>query len=384
MAGTWSLAIVAEAKQKAQFVLVPEGELVNILDAPRLWQSDSNIVLQTGYRLAGTPSAITTTLTALNFPLTTIQDVLNSSISSKNYLGLMSTIFDEEVSKYNHFHKAAVNACINSQGYKLFDLMTMINPDLLQLVKTKKAAATEGLPVLNIVPGALSSMAKTPDVKLAARIPAVDSGKVLDVSNLTERGTGARVVATPKPGKKLLSSTLALAANDLDHYMLAISLLPGGTQRYLDDVNNVRASLGLPALEKEAVLERPVSEPAMSPSLASYHPPSSEIAPTKIKPLRSKKEYNLLREKEELEKQKAAAAAAVVANPSTFMEEFEQIRVREQEIAERRASLELAPRLAPEQEEFDEELEENVENPEEYDRDLEALIDAPAPVEGEN
>jgi len=315
----WNLELGRIAKQKSQFLLVNdergETKRVNILDASALWRTEPAIVFQTGYRIAGTSAAITATLTSVGLAADVIQNVLDTSITVINYLTVMSSVFDEEVQKYNAYHKAAVQANINSQGYRLFDIITAVNPDILRLVKNKKTAKAHGLPALNITPGTSSFTARTVDSKLLNRVPAVDSGKVLDVSKLIENGTGARVTNAPKTGRKLYSPTLAMVADDIEHYMLAISMFPGGLEKYMADVNFVRSTLNMEPLQPAPFIEAKAEQPAIvSSGVASFHPAPSNMVPTKIRPIYSKKERDFMRNQEAL-KVAATKPVSLVSNP---------------------------------------------------------------------
>lgn len=73
---------------------------------------------------------------------------------------------------------------------------------------------------------------------LADKIAKLDGDKVLDVSKITPTGTGTSAIKRPTTTRstKYGSDTLPIVSSDLDHYLMAIDMLPGGRQQYAVDI----------------------------------------------------------------------------------------------------------------------------------------------------
>lgn len=78
-------------------------------------------------------------------------------------------------------------------------------------------------------------------------------GKVLDVSNLNQDRTGIVIRNRRKSkSKKYRSENLPIASYDLEHYILAIEMLPGGKDKYSKDIECFYGMLiGQPYLAKK-------------------------------------------------------------------------------------------------------------------------------------
>lgn len=97
------------------------------------------------------------------------------------------------------------------------------------------------------VPGAPRARGARKVEALAGKIAKLSPGKVLDVSGITANGAGTRVVPQPGPrSKKYRSPNLPIVSSDLDHYITAVRMLPGGETRHAADVEHVRRLFGTP------------------------------------------------------------------------------------------------------------------------------------------
>jgi len=234
----WTLEAMNNARAKNQFILVsPTGaSRVFITDAITLWSTDPTIVFQTGYRIAGTPKDIIDVLSQQGIQQEAIGQLLDSAITSDNYSGEFSQIYNDEISLYNNWRRSVVKANVDAPGVKLFDIMVTINPELLTRMKTDKQAKSLGLPT-----GTTTKTRGKKVVSLLDKINTLPPGKFLDVSHLEPNGTGARTADPPtQRSRKYGIPGIPIISADLDHYLLAINMLPGGEVHYASEVAQIR------------------------------------------------------------------------------------------------------------------------------------------------
>jgi len=266
MTNQWSIELLQDAAAKHEFILVTptSSSRVPIIDAQRLWMINPRIIFQTGYRIAGTPEDITSVLIS-QYSQDEVAELVETAITHDNYHSTMKPIYNDEVVAYNTWKRSAVKVNDSAPGVKLFDIMAAVNPVLLNQVKSTKQAKALGVTVA----GKTVSRAAKP---LAAKLAALPFGKVLDVSKLKDNGSGATTSDPPLPGgrsKKYGSPTLPIISSDLDHYLLALSMLPGGVAAYNNEVismTNLFAQVS-------------IGKPAAKPLPTGFAPPPTGYAP---------------------------------------------------------------------------------------------------------
>lgn len=268
MTTTWTIENVQTLQDQRNLVLVstfePESSaVVSIDDAHKLWMVNPSVVFQTGYRIAGTPEAITYALTAAGIAADQIEACLASSLSKDNYRGDMAPTYDEEVAAFEARRRAVVAAAQATPGARMFDVMAAVNPTVAAGV-TKAQARTLGL----VAPakGKGRGAGKT----LADKINELGAGKILDVSSMKPDGTGAHAVNAPTgKTKKLVSQQLPLMSADLEHYLMAINMLPGGEAAYADDIAYVQEQTQAKSPAATVVRGKPAFVPKVTvPTLA--------------------------------------------------------------------------------------------------------------------
>lgn len=81
-------------------------------------------------------------------------------------------------------------------------------------------------------------MSKGRTTSLSDRLSKLESGKVLDVSKLTDKGTGAVSIKKPTTSRstKYSGNVLPIVSADLEHYLMAIDQLPGGRASYMSEI----------------------------------------------------------------------------------------------------------------------------------------------------
>lgn len=99
----------------------------------------------------------------------------------------------------------------------------------------------------------LASLARSPKVDLEDKIFKLAPGKVLDVSGLKENGSGIRITDPPVRGKKTGTTTLPIVSGDFDHYLLAITMIPNGEQKYVAELIAIANHFGVPYIPKGEV-----------------------------------------------------------------------------------------------------------------------------------
>lgn len=80
---------------------------------------------------------------------------------------------------------------------------------------------------------------------LLEKIAKLDVDKVLDVSRMNPNGTGVTTIKKPTSTRSTRygSDTLRIFSADLDHYLMAIDMLPGGRQQYANDIQVFKSRL---------------------------------------------------------------------------------------------------------------------------------------------
>ena len=315
MQTTWTFETMDDAKNKWEFVMVTPGfqPRVSIADAQSIWMTNPNIVFQTGYRIAGVQADIEASLLPLGVTPEDIQQLMDSSITNANFGTTMAPIYTEELNNYNLWKQAAVKANIAAPGAKLYDVMTAINPQVPPLT-TGQAFYTHAATTARNPVGATTTARKPGGqgrgvVPLVDKINALAAGKVLDVSEITDKGTGVKTINRPQRGKKVGGPTLPIVSDNWEHYAMAINMIPGGQTQFADEIYDVyqlfiqpkavRAPILVPAIRTPPAAMPPMPTttpmiPQMQPAIAPYlipviHgtaiPQPEPITPTQVYPM---------------------------------------------------------------------------------------------------
>jgi chemotaxis protein histidine kinase CheA len=216
---------------KKEFIVLSNGygSFLTIADATRIWASRPDFLFNISYRIAGFKEDFVSSLKTFfeEEGVNKIDEIIENSISGKNFTSVFASLYEEEYNEYIEWKKAAVKSNFTSDGAALFDIVSNLNPDMLQKPKEEKKKTT--------------LRPKSPRVEaFVKRFKELPPGKLMDVSKLEESGKGATKRDPPKKGKMYYSPDLPMVSSDLDTYLLAISMLPGGADRYINAVNYVR------------------------------------------------------------------------------------------------------------------------------------------------
>lgn len=280
----WSIPTMDDAAAKKEFVLINTWDpaatatRATIDDARKLWAINTDVLFQTGYRIAGLPAPVTAALLAAGIPQPDVDAVLGSAIDYANHTTTMAQVYTDEVNEYEAHRRAVVAANTAAPGARMFDVIGAVNPAV---------AAGVGRADARLYGLAAPAKPKGRAAKsLADKINGLAAGKVLDVSSLKPDGTGSRAINPPTRSGKQMSQQLPMVSSDLEHYLLAISMLPGGEVTYAQDVAYMRQLFSRAPARITAVAPvgiAPVAPYAVAPIVPGGIAP---VAPGGIAPVR--------------------------------------------------------------------------------------------------
>lgn len=228
MSAHWSPNIIADLEQNSQFIYVAPDHLrrISINEAKNFWESSPETIFHTGYRIAGLPSLVSNELLNHNVSIETIGEIYNTSLYYDNFFS--NPDYFTELDRYQKLQQSKIKTNISSSGLNLTQLIVLANPERLSIKKKELRSRSP----------------KT--VSIIDKIINLPDNKVLDVSNITPSGTGARTIAPPSGrSKKYGSHNLKIVSSNFDSYLLAVDLIPDGRIIYDDDIKYVAALFGI-------------------------------------------------------------------------------------------------------------------------------------------
>lgn len=241
MATQWNTKTMEEARAGNYFISVSESvaEKVTINDAEEIWKSNPDILFHGGARIVGSKDDILAVFQEV-LDDEQIETMMNEMISSENYKEEMSAQFETEMKTWK------VDANVKSEGRKMTDIIAVANnktPINKEAVKNlvspgKKSPTSPGKRGRGVTP-------------LQDRInKAIEDGKYLVVSKLTETGSGTTFANAPTSGRARNyyndNPDLPISSNDLDHFMMAIDMLEDGRDLYAEDIENAESFFNTP------------------------------------------------------------------------------------------------------------------------------------------
>ena len=212
---------IDNAMEKLEFVLLTPlseyGQRVSIADASKIWETNPDFTFQTVFRLAGNETDIASALEQQGFNAEQIAEVISTGIKMSNFQE--SQEYVNEVTLYNHM----------LQPVPVAPTLNIQNP-----VGTAKSPPT--------------NVMSTKATSILSKITTLEDGKVFDATALKPNGTGGRTIPTPdfKRSKKVGSPNIPIISSDIEHYIMAVSMLPGGPERYAPDIEYVRNKISAP------------------------------------------------------------------------------------------------------------------------------------------
>lgn len=242
--------MINRAREGSYYIkLGNKGGTLTVTGAPGYWQRDGNqnVIYIPSMRIAGTPEDITQVLrTNYNASDADIQQYISSGFTSQNYnvpaeQGGKAEEFDQEVEEYKKFRQNKENQkqadIVNGRVPRPLELSDLdwIIPGLPEATTAKSSGAGRRTPSKTKPTSGAAKGAKAGG--LAQRIQQLAPGKVLDVSNMNESGTGIKTINQPGQGsKKFGVQGLPIVSSDATNFERALtelSLTPDQQQAYL-------------------------------------------------------------------------------------------------------------------------------------------------------
>ncbi len=300
MEPVWSIEEMQDAEMKRQFILVTAIYMTTlprttIMDIQDVWRMNGDVVFHTGYRIAGTPDDIASELNRSGIPNEDIEDVLNTTITKENYDGIMKPLVEDEINKYYEWKRGALKYNSETPGFRLYDIMKQVNPEMGMVFQmTKKGKVIKATPAETPV----KTKSRGGRVKpLIDKVNDLPEGKVLDVSDMTDTGAGTKAITPTLRSKKYGSPDLPIISNNFERYLMAIDLLPGGRERYADEIQYVSQLFNETSVSQQTftpTLDVSQIETKQPPQFIGDLTPFSvplteEIEPIPIKPIIAKK-----------------------------------------------------------------------------------------------
>lgn len=284
MEASWNYDIMEEIQDKYLFVYIGNGYslIISILDANKYWTKDRNILFHTGYRIAGTQEDIEPVLMQNDINEKEITKILDTAVTYNNYTDEYKEVYDDEVVNYLLWKRGSIKANSNVDGSKLIDIIKALNPLAHLREDVKKSARYIA--------------------SLQSKLDKLPQDKFLDVSKLKEDGTGVTISGIPTERSKMVwAPTLAIKSSDLDHYLMAIRRLDGGEEKYINEINYVKAKLGIEPSEPKEIkvaVAKP-GEREYPGGIKPFRPnkPVEEVEATRVYGLVSKKKREEMAEK---------------------------------------------------------------------------------------
>jgi hypothetical protein len=226
----WSREAAGIAFIRRQFIPVSDftpRANVSMREARTIWKYDPQVAFQPTFRMVGYLTDISDMLTAVGFDDAEKQSYVDAAIIEDTYLTTHADVYNDEMIKYREWVQSALYTEMQDQGNKLSNLIASVQPQaVLQVSKRRVNRGGD----------------------LTARLRNLPPNKVIDVSALQEDGTKALTVDTPtQRSRKFWSPNVPIITNDLPHYILAVSMLPGGSDAYAEHIEYVRQRITNPA-----------------------------------------------------------------------------------------------------------------------------------------
>jgi hypothetical protein len=223
---TYDRDTVELARANHQFLTLDDRypDRITLASALRWWRRDPELIFNLEYRSAGHLEEIAEASASDD----SLDELLAASITKDNYLTTMKVSYDQEIAERDQWERSALFSALKGPGSRLSDL---IKSSGCKIKKSPKNPKKEVVSCPKVKPSAPKS--------LIDKIYDLKEGYVLDVSRLTEKGTFARPIKHQKLNQHG-SPGLPIVSDNLKTYLLAISMLPGGAEKYAEEIAQVR------------------------------------------------------------------------------------------------------------------------------------------------
>ena len=298
-ASKWSNDAFTDASMRHEFIAVgiPNRNRVTIQDAYDIWAADPAVLFQTGYRIAGTREVITADLKASQMTDEQIEPILATAVSSENYLGDMAPEFHKEMKEYIAWNRTAIKTNATAPGNTMFTTMSTMNPSLLAGPNKPRAP--------NVNPGVNAGGPGRKVESITQKLQKLSPGYYLDVSNMDDFGRKTKPITPDKLAGRVGSNRIPIVSNKLDRYIMAINMIPGGSDAYAEDVAQVTQLLAgqsntgyypqtgtMPQQAQQ--MHQPQQVPFTPPDASGFQPftpqPNGSVIPQGVAPIMTAKQ----------------------------------------------------------------------------------------------
>lgn len=223
----WDIDIISDLKDKRIFYLTDKDTYVGIEQCFNIWTDYPETVFDYRHRLAGTIESIKNFLLSfddLDMTEDTVENYLSSIITLENYVDVQ--YYNTEKNERYDRQKNALMALTMENKDNLYDMMVKLNPSLI-LSKTPAKKPK----VYRELPGSKKG--------LEYRLSLLGDDEYLNVSKINSNGVGARKIKNIKKGMFADSKT-KLASDNYNGVLVALQLIPSGTQLYDKTLRSAR------------------------------------------------------------------------------------------------------------------------------------------------
>jgi hypothetical protein len=294
MESTWTQEKRDLANEKYYFIVVtPIGlKHVNITDIQAVWALYPEFLIHTNYRIAGNKGDIANVMSENGYDEDQIADLLEETIGADNFESEdKADAYQEEVDGYAEWKDQVIANNKGAKGMTLTQLLEKINPHMIQERKLPV------LPSSRVTPSGKPSPTKgkvgRKSNSLQEKIDNLDDGKILNISNITNTGTGTVTKDRPNKTSLFVAPNLPFITNNLESILIAVNLI-GGEEEHQEDVDAARAHFENKGAKKTPggrSSSKPISTlppKALNDDNVHEIPHSNTIVPEAVQPLMSR------------------------------------------------------------------------------------------------
>ena len=219
----WTVDTPQKAADRHKYVKAEGGGELLLSGAQKRWADPQHAgdVYVPKLRLVGTPAQVITLLRGYGIQDAQIQGWIDEAYTAQNYQTVFRDRFLQEIAVYEQYKKA-------KELTKKGPVVTLA--DVTTIFEAIKGGVTIGKPTTVKTPTGRGGRSET----LLQRLTKLEAGKVIDVSNMKDNGTGAKTIK--KPGgasKKRGVEGLNIVSSDFNNYKRAVEMLGAGYERYI-------------------------------------------------------------------------------------------------------------------------------------------------------
>lgn len=304
----WTPELYQEALDKFQFIVLTSIGLqrVNVTDMKAIWVLHPDFLFNTTYRVAGKREDIKVQMGNSGYDeeqLSGLMEIIdNNSITKDNFESLLDedsqSVYEVELASYEQWKDQFLESQTGVKGLTLLELLKMINPHMSMVEERKVFPRIPTSTGSGRGAGGKASEKATPSPKgkvgrkstsLQDKIDkALDEEKLINVTNITETGTGT--VSNPRRGRTSLfvAPNLPITSSKLQGVLIAIDLL-GGEEEHPEDY---QAALEFKWKDDSSPKSTPKTTTKTTSTTTTsttriFIPQSKTVVPEAVKPVRT-------------------------------------------------------------------------------------------------